>query len=220
MDAATIAAIAALVVAVIAFLVAFAQATQQYFITGQSIRLCDSVVYADMPGQGRRIWQMSQFRFRVVYSIPQISLPNDFWPRTWPVSHKPRKLPLPPVSETLNVPKRDRKWVEKILYADQEEPKKGSKKGRGDASVGEGHAEAVQPSNDLDVERNERSIRTTSDSASADGRPQQTLQNLTTWFSTKISSLPQLRRGRTINYDVLGPSTGEAAWVSYVYLIL
>lgn len=95
MDASTISAIAALVIAIIAMFIATAQATQQYFITGQGIRLCDSVVFADMPGQGRRIWQASQFRFRVVYSIPQISLPNNFWPSNWSVSHKDRRHSLP-----------------------------------------------------------------------------------------------------------------------------
>ncbi|KAI4269145.1 MAG: hypothetical protein L6R38_007575 [Xanthoria sp. 2 TBL-2021] len=79
MDPGVIAAIAALVVAFVAFLVASAQAIQQYFVSGQLIRLCDSVVYNQMPGQGHRIWQFSQFRFRVVYSIPQIHLLPDLW---------------------------------------------------------------------------------------------------------------------------------------------
>jgi hypothetical protein len=76
----TIASVTALVVAVIAFIIALAQVLQQYFITGQLIRICDSVVFGPMPGQGRRVWQLSQFRFRVLYSIPQISLRNDLWP--------------------------------------------------------------------------------------------------------------------------------------------
>lgn len=79
MDSDVIAAIAALVVAFVAFLVASAQAVQQYLVSGQLIRLCDSVVYNQMPGQGHRIWQFSQFRFRVVYSIPQIHLLPDLW---------------------------------------------------------------------------------------------------------------------------------------------
>ncbi|KAL8648670.1 MAG: hypothetical protein Q9226_005901, partial [Calogaya cf. arnoldii] len=79
MDHDVIAAIAALVVAFVAFLVASAQAIQQYLVSGQLIRLCDSVVYNQMPGQGHRIWQYSQFRFRVVYSIPQIHLLPDLW---------------------------------------------------------------------------------------------------------------------------------------------
>lgn len=76
----TIASVTALVVAVIAFVIALAQVLQQYFITGQLIRICDSVVFGPMPGQGRRVWQLSQFRFRVLYSIPQISLSTDLWP--------------------------------------------------------------------------------------------------------------------------------------------
>ncbi|CAO1596949.1 hypothetical protein XANCAGTX0491_000776 [Xanthoria calcicola] len=79
MDAEVIAAIAALVVAFVAFLVASAQAIQQYLVSGQLIRLCDSVVYNQMPGQGHRIWRYSQFRFRVVYSIPQIHLLPELW---------------------------------------------------------------------------------------------------------------------------------------------
>lgn len=80
MDVATISAVVALVVAALAFVVAFAQALQQYFITGQLIRLCDSVVFGDLPGQGHRIWQMSQLRFRVVYEIPQIGIAPELWP--------------------------------------------------------------------------------------------------------------------------------------------
>jgi hypothetical protein len=214
MDTSTIAAIAALVVAVIAFLVAFAAAIQQYFITGQSIRLCDSVVYADMPGQGRRIWQMSQFRFRVVYSIPQISLPNSFWPKTWPVSHKRRKHPLPPVSELLNVPKRDRKWLEEFLYADQEEPQRSSEKGRRSARSGRGHAEAVQRSNGADIERNEPSLRSSSDPISVRGKRQNFFGELSIWVSRTVARFPHFGRARSVDFDVLGPMTGEAAWVS------
>jgi len=104
MDVAAIAAIAALIVAIVALIIALAQALQQYFITGQSIRLCDSVVFGDMPGTGHRLWQTSQFRFRVVYSIPQISLPNDFWPQYWPVTFKERKHRLPNLSGRLFYP--------------------------------------------------------------------------------------------------------------------
>lgn len=76
----SIAAYAALAVSLVAMTIATAQVLQQYLITGQLIRLCDSVVFGDLPGQGRRIWQFSQFRFRVVYEIPQIGLPPDIWP--------------------------------------------------------------------------------------------------------------------------------------------
>ncbi|PQE07251.1 hypothetical protein CJF31_00004971 [Rutstroemia sp. NJR-2017a BVV2] len=79
-DPSTIASVTALIVAALAMIIALAQAVQQYFITGQLIRICDSVVFGPMPGQGRRVWQLSQFRFRVLYSIPQISLSADLWP--------------------------------------------------------------------------------------------------------------------------------------------
>ena len=79
MDASTISAIAALVVAFAALLVAFAQALQQYLVSGQLIRICDSVVYGKMPGQGHRVWEFSQFRFRIVYSVPKIGLANESW---------------------------------------------------------------------------------------------------------------------------------------------
>src|SRR6478736_6381732 len=83
-DASTAATIAALVVAILAMLVAVSQVVQQYFLTGQLIRLCDSVVYGKMPGRGRRVWQLSQLRFRVVYSIPQVSLRTELWPSKLP----------------------------------------------------------------------------------------------------------------------------------------
>ncbi|CAL8583707.1 hypothetical protein XPA_009327 [Xanthoria parietina] len=96
MDAEVIAAIAALVVAFVAFLVASAQAIQQYLVSGQLIRLCDSVVYNQMPGQGHRIWQYSQFRFRVVYSIPQIHLLPELW-----LDISSHVRPLPPDAASL-----------------------------------------------------------------------------------------------------------------------
>lgn len=81
MDASTVAAIAALVVAFVALLTTFAQALQQYVVSGQLIRICDSVVYGcgKLPGQGHRVWEFSQFRFRIVYSIPRISLLGGLW---------------------------------------------------------------------------------------------------------------------------------------------
>ncbi|RFU27763.1 hypothetical protein B7463_g8578, partial [Scytalidium lignicola] len=99
-DPATVASVAALIVACLALLIAAAQALQQYFITGQLIRMCDSVVYGPMPGQGHRIWQLSQFRFRVIYSIPQISLRADLWPTKTPFvkSYAVGEHPLPPMS--------------------------------------------------------------------------------------------------------------------------
>ncbi|KAF5648558.1 hypothetical protein F52700_874 [Fusarium sp. NRRL 52700] len=83
-DASAISAVAALIVALFALIVAAAQALQQYLITGQLIRLCDSVVFGPLPGQGYRVWQFSQFRFRVLYSIPQINLEADLWPKESP----------------------------------------------------------------------------------------------------------------------------------------
>ncbi|KAF4335801.1 hypothetical protein FBEOM_10327, partial [Fusarium beomiforme] len=83
-DASAIAAVAALVIALFALLVAVAQALQQYLITGQLIGLCDNVVFGPFPGHGYRIWQFSQFRFRVLYSIPQINLETDLWPEESP----------------------------------------------------------------------------------------------------------------------------------------
>ncbi|PQE32230.1 modin protein [Rutstroemia sp. NJR-2017a WRK4] len=83
-DASTISAVAALVVASFALLVALAQVLQQYFVTGQLIRLCDSVVFGPLPGQGHRKWEWAQFRFRVLYTIPQISLDAKLWPDSYP----------------------------------------------------------------------------------------------------------------------------------------
>ncbi|KAI1750324.1 hypothetical protein F4782DRAFT_509956 [Xylaria castorea] len=100
-DAATASAVAALVVAIVALFVAIAQATQQYLITGQLIRLCDSVVFGPMPGQGRRVWLFSQFRFRVIYSIPQISLETHLWPSggAHMKSHAIGEHELPPLAD-------------------------------------------------------------------------------------------------------------------------
>jgi len=79
MDASTIAAIAALAVAFVAFLVMFAQANQNTWYQVNLIRICDSVVYGKMPGQGHRVWEYSQFRFCIVYSTTRISLLRDVW---------------------------------------------------------------------------------------------------------------------------------------------
>ncbi|KAK4163207.1 hypothetical protein QBC43DRAFT_320176 [Cladorrhinum sp. PSN259] len=92
-----IASVAALIIAILAMIIALAQAIQQYFITGQLIRICDSVVFGPMPGQGRRVWQLSQFRFRVLYSIPQISIKSSLWPVGGGLakSYAIGRLPLP-----------------------------------------------------------------------------------------------------------------------------
>ncbi|KIX95225.1 uncharacterized protein Z520_09142 [Fonsecaea multimorphosa CBS 102226] len=102
MDAGTIAAVVALVVSILAMFVACAQAIQQYVITGQLIRICDGVVYGKMPGQGRRVWEFSQFRFRVVYSMPQVGLRPSLWFDILPQHHSDSKghLPLPDLRHT------------------------------------------------------------------------------------------------------------------------
>ncbi|KAI0483459.1 hypothetical protein F4859DRAFT_399733 [Xylaria cf. heliscus] len=122
LDAATASAVAALVVAIIALVVAIAQATQQYLITGQLIRLCDSVVYGPMPGQGRRVWQFSQFRFRVIYSIPQISLETHLWPSggAHMKSHAIGEHDLPPLADadyTSDAASSDRLSLPMALHA-------------------------------------------------------------------------------------------------------
>lgn len=65
-DAGMMAAAAVLTVAVIAFIIALVQVIQQYLVTSQLIRICDTIVYGKMLGQGHRMWEFSQFRFRVV----------------------------------------------------------------------------------------------------------------------------------------------------------
>jgi hypothetical protein len=102
MDAATAAAVAALIVSILAMTVAFAQVIQQYLFTGQLVRICDGVVYGKMPGRGRRIWTFSQFRFRVVYSMPQISLRTSLWIDSLPhfPSFSKSHLPLPDLRHT------------------------------------------------------------------------------------------------------------------------
>ncbi|KAF5579452.1 hypothetical protein FPCIR_11110 [Fusarium pseudocircinatum] len=107
-DASAISAVAALIVALFALLVATAQALQQYLITGQLIRLCDSVVFGPLPGQGYRVWQFSQFRFRVLYSIPQINLDADLWPKESPhVKSYAIRCPSDLVTAPMQVSMRD-----------------------------------------------------------------------------------------------------------------
>lgn len=134
MDTATIAAVTALVIAVAAFCVTSAQALQQYFITGQLIRICDSVVYGKMPGQGRRTWQSTQFRFRVVYSMPQISLPERLWPNVSPhtPSYARGNLPLPDLRQEITI-ERARNWVPRWLGW-QKTPNTSVEHGTGEAS--------------------------------------------------------------------------------------
>ncbi|KAL9025842.1 MAG: hypothetical protein Q9196_005401 [Gyalolechia fulgens] len=73
MDSGDAASLVALAVALFALLVALAQAIQQYFATAQNMRKCDKSVFGDMPGKpGQRIWTWHQFRFRIVYDMPNI----------------------------------------------------------------------------------------------------------------------------------------------------
>ncbi|KAI0465550.1 hypothetical protein F4859DRAFT_377378 [Xylaria cf. heliscus] len=79
-DAATIAAWAALAAAILALLVALAQAIQQYVATAQSMRKCEASVWGPMPGHpGRRVWVWQQLRFRVVFDMPNIFIPVEYW---------------------------------------------------------------------------------------------------------------------------------------------
>lgn len=79
MDDSNTISLAALVFAVAAALIALTQAVQQYMVSGPLIRLCDRRVFGPMPGGGRRVWSTQQFRWRVLYSIPQIYLPTKAW---------------------------------------------------------------------------------------------------------------------------------------------
>lgn len=76
----TTTALVALVIALLALFVTSAQAVQQYAATAHLMRKCDSIVVGPMPGGARRVWSMRQFRFRVLYTIPQISIPAHLWP--------------------------------------------------------------------------------------------------------------------------------------------
>ncbi|KAI0874973.1 hypothetical protein GGS24DRAFT_489656 [Hypoxylon argillaceum] len=79
-DAGTIAAWAALAAALLALLVALAQAIQQYVATAQSMRKCEASVWGPMPGHpGRRVWVWQQLRFRVVFDMPNIFIPTEYW---------------------------------------------------------------------------------------------------------------------------------------------
>lgn len=73
-------AVAALAIALVAALVAFAQVAQQYIGTANLLQKCDSVVYGPLPGRGRREFYLRQLRFKVVYCVPQISISEDLWP--------------------------------------------------------------------------------------------------------------------------------------------
>lgn len=75
MDSGDAASLVALVVALFALLVALAQVTQQYFATAQNMRKCDKSVFGPMPGKpSQRIWTWHQFRFRIIYDMPNVFL--------------------------------------------------------------------------------------------------------------------------------------------------
>lgn len=80
MDSSLIAAWVGLMVALAALVIAAAQAVQQYVATAQSMRKCEKSVWGPMPGHsGRRVWVWSQFRFRIVFQMPNIFIPTEYW---------------------------------------------------------------------------------------------------------------------------------------------
>lgn len=108
-------AVVALVVAVFALFIALAQVMQQYYGTGHLIRICDSVVFGPMPGQGRRVWEPSQFRFRVLYSMPRISLRCHLYPDRGIVvtSHSTATTQLPDIFRPKRT-ERNRAFLNKL----------------------------------------------------------------------------------------------------------
>lgn len=99
-DSGDIAAWAALAAALLAVVVALAQATQQYVVTAQNMRKCERSVWGPMPGYaGRRVWVWHQLRFRIVFDMPNIFLPTEYWEtpgnaRQFP-PHRVTTLPAP-----------------------------------------------------------------------------------------------------------------------------
>jgi hypothetical protein len=97
-DPSAFAAWVALGVAAFALLVAFAQVLQQYISTGHAIRKCDKAVWGPMPGHcGCRTWDWRQFRFRIVYNMPNIFIPTEYWhhPGSARVFGAERIVPMP-----------------------------------------------------------------------------------------------------------------------------
>lgn len=99
-DSGDIAAWAALAAALLALVVALAQATQQYVATAQNMRKCEKSVWGPMPGHaGRRVWVWHQLRFRIVFDMPNIFIPTEYWEtpgnaRQFP-AHRVTTLPAP-----------------------------------------------------------------------------------------------------------------------------
>jgi hypothetical protein len=80
MDSSTVAAWVAFLIALLALVVALAQAVQQYLATSLTIRKCDKTVWGPMPGRsGYRTWSWTQFRFKVLLEMPNIFIPSEYW---------------------------------------------------------------------------------------------------------------------------------------------
>ncbi|KAL7786857.1 hypothetical protein V8C43DRAFT_289637 [Trichoderma afarasin] len=99
-DSGTIAAWAALAAALIALVVALAQAAQQYAATAQDMKKCERSVWGPMPGYaGRRVFLWRQLRFRIVFDVPNIFIPTEYWERRGNArqfpTHRIRDLPAP-----------------------------------------------------------------------------------------------------------------------------
>lgn len=99
-DSGTIAAWAALAAALLALVVALAQAAQQYAATAQDMKRCERSVWGPMPGYaGRRVFLWRQLRFRIVFDVPNIFIPTEYWEkpgnaRQFP-AHRTTTLPAP-----------------------------------------------------------------------------------------------------------------------------
>ncbi|KAH0526653.1 hypothetical protein TsFJ059_009950 [Trichoderma semiorbis] len=99
-DSGTIAAWAALAAALLALVVALAQATQQYAATAQDMKRCEKSVWGPMPGYaGRRVFLWRQIRFHIVFDVPNIFILTEYWEkpgnaRQFP-AHRITVLPAP-----------------------------------------------------------------------------------------------------------------------------
>lgn len=99
-DEGTIAAWAALAAALLALVVALAQVAQQYAATAQDMKRCEKSVWGPMPGYaGRRVFLWRQIRFRIVFDVPNIFIPTEYWEkpgnaRQFP-THRITTLPAP-----------------------------------------------------------------------------------------------------------------------------
>lgn len=72
-------ALAALVIAIVALAVAFAQLTQQVMATAYVIRKCDRIVTGGLTKGGIRQWHWRQFRFTVKYQAIVFALPASIY---------------------------------------------------------------------------------------------------------------------------------------------